>query len=139
MDGTIEYLTKQISILRDATDPQDAEFVCYRFGQNDQNTKSYAVSQLAQTNAILISYRTGIYDHGYGIAYINNDTPYLMHDIAFNDFIDVLTDRKFTHGQLAVIIKNCTPEHQRKILSYLENKKLDAIIESNNSANYLVF
>ncbi|MGY6278335.1 hypothetical protein [Methylomonas sp. MgM2] len=133
MDSTLEFLTKQISILQNDADPNDAEFVCYKLGQNDQNTKSYAVNQLVQANAILVSHRTGIYGYGYGIAYIDDDTPCLMHDIAFEEFIDVLGNKELSSEHLAVIIKNCTTDQQIKILSHLENKKLHDII------NQLVF
>lgn len=139
MDSTLKFLTNQITILQSDENPQDAEFFCYRFGQNDQTTKSYAVSQLAQSKAILISHRTGICGHGYGIAYIDDDTPSLLHDIALEDFIGVLSDKKFTDEKLAVIIKNCTAEHRTRILSYLENQKLDASIENNKGTDHLVF
>lgn len=139
MDSTLEFLTKQISILQSDADPLDAEFVCYRIGQNDQSTKSYAIDQLAKSNAILISHRTGIHGYGYGIAYIDEDTPCLLHDIAFDDFIDVIADNRISAKNLSVIIKNCTTAHQCKILSYLESKKLNFLVEDNNDTEKLVF
>lgn len=139
MNASLSYLLKHIKILHDASDSRDAEFVCYKIGDNDIETKLYAVNQLAKEKAILISHRIEIYEIGFGIAYVRNNEPRLLHNVAFDDFIDNLGNANISDKQLSLMIKNCNREHQEKIIGYLENKKLDSLIKTQNKGNQLLF
>lgn len=136
MKSTLDFLLTQIAILQDDADSRDADFVCYKTSNPTIDMKSYAVDQLAQENALLLSVRTEINNYGFAIACVYDNEPYLVYDVAFEDFIGVLN---FSSSALATTIKNCNTQHRSKILSYLENKNLDKLITSQASNNHLAF
>lgn len=136
MKNTLDFLLTQIAILKDDADSRDADFVSYKTSHNIIDIKFYAIKKLAQEKAVLLSLRTGINDFCYGIACFYDDEPYLVHDVAFEDFIDVLN---LSNSALATAIKNCNTEHRSKILAYLENKCLDKLITSQATSNHLGF